>query len=59
MEHDEIIREVRTLRDGLAARHNYNVRALYEQARWQEREERRKVVHLEPRRIAGVRKESA
>ena len=59
MGHDEIIQEVRAVREGLAARHNYSVRALFEQAKRQEREGGRKVVHLEPKRVPRARKKSA
>ena len=33
MSHDDIIKEVRNLREQLAAQHGYNVRALYEDAK--------------------------
>jgi hypothetical protein len=49
---DEIIEEVRAIRDELASRHGYDIRALYEQAKWQESESRQPKVWLEPKRIA-------
>jgi hypothetical protein len=49
---DEIIEEVRAIRDELASRHGYDIRALYEQAKWQESESRQPKVRLEPKRIA-------
>jgi hypothetical protein len=49
---DEIIEEVRAIRDELASRHGYDIRALYEQAKWQESESRQLKVRLEPKRIA-------
>lgn len=51
MGQDEIIQEVRAIREDLAARHDYDVRALYEEAKRREREGGRKVIQLEPRRI--------
>ncbi len=33
MNQDEIIKEVRSIREQLAAKHNYNVRALYKEAK--------------------------
>lgn len=59
MNQDEIIREVRAVREELAARHNYDVRALYEEAKRGEREGGRKVVRLEPRHLKDVTKRSA
>lgn len=51
MPQDEIMREVRHLRDKKAAKHNYSVRALYEEAKVREKKTSRKVVRLEPRRL--------
>ena len=49
MNHDKIIKEVRTIREQLAARHSYNVRALFEEAKKRQRGSDRKVVKLAPR----------
>ena len=49
-EQDEVIREVRAIRETLAAEHGYDVRALYEAAKRQQGEGGRQVVRLEPRR---------
>jgi hypothetical protein len=46
---DEVIREVRAVREELAARHDYDVRALYEAAKERQQESKRKVVSLKPR----------
>ena len=54
MYHDEIIEEVRANRDRLAAQRNYDIRALYEDARSRERAGDRKVVKLAPRRLAST-----
>jgi len=49
MEHDDIIKEVRNLREQLAAQHGYNVRALYEEAKKRQQRSEHKVVKLAPR----------
>ena len=54
MHHDEIIEEVRTNRDRLAALRNYDIRALYEDAKNREHVSGRKVVRLAPRRLASI-----
>lgn len=51
MSQDEIMREVRSVREELAARQHYDVRALYEHAKRREQEGGRKVVRLEPKRL--------
>ncbi len=51
MNHDHIIKEVRTIREQLAASHGYNVRALFAEAKKRQQESGRKVVKLTPRRI--------
>ncbi len=51
MNHDDIIQEVRTIREQLAASHGYNVRALFAEAKKRQRESGRKVVKLTPRRL--------
>ena len=54
MHYDEIIEEVRANRDRLAAQRNYDIRALYEDAKNRERASHRKVVTLAPRRLASI-----
>ncbi len=54
MSHDDIIREVRTIREQLAARHDYNVRALFAAAKERQQESERKVVTLEPKPVEAV-----
>ena len=54
MNHDEIIGEVRTIRERLAARKGYDIRALYEEARHRQQGSDRKIVELEPRRLVRV-----
>ena len=49
MNPDEIIDEVRTIREQLAARRNYDVRALYVEAKQRQQESERRVVELAPR----------
>ena len=49
MKHDHIIKEVRTIREQLAASHGYNVRALFLEAKKRQKESGRKVVKLAPR----------
>ena len=51
---DKIIREVRAVREELAARHDYDVRALYEAAKKRQRESKREVISLKPRRAEPV-----
>ena len=48
---DEVIREVRAIREALAAEQGYDVRALFEVAKRREGEGGREVVRLEPRRV--------
>ena len=43
MNHDDIIKEVRTIREKLAAQHAYDVRALFEGAKERQRESKREV----------------
>ncbi|MYB55330.1 MAG: hypothetical protein F4X51_02965 [Gemmatimonadetes bacterium] len=54
MNHDHIIKEVRTIREQLAASHGYNVRALFAAAKKRQQESGRKVVKLTPRRLKIV-----
>ena len=49
--HDDIIKEVRKIREQLAASHDYNVRALFAEAKKRQKESGRKVVKLTPRRL--------
>ena len=49
MNHDDIIREVRAIREQIAARAGYSVRRLCEEARRQQREGDRPIVKLKPR----------
>ena len=51
MNHDDIIKEVRTIREQLAASHGYNMRALFAAAKKRQQESGRKVVKLTPRRL--------
>jgi len=59
MNQDEIIEQVRAVREELAARHDYDVRALYEEAKQRERQGERQVVKLLPRLLAKAPEESA
>ena len=49
MNHDDIIEEARTIREQLAARHDYDVRALFIEAKQRQQESERRVVELAPR----------
>jgi len=53
MSDDPIVAEVRAIRDRLAARFNYDIRAIAEDARRRQREGGRKVVSLPPKRPAS------
>ena len=54
MNHDQIIGEVRAIRERLAAERGYDIRALYEEAKRRQQESDREIVELEPRRLAEV-----
>ncbi len=49
MNGDDIMKEVRTIRQQLAASHDYNVRALFVEAKKRQEGSGRKVVKLAPR----------
>ena len=51
MNHDHIIKEVRMIREQLAASHGYNVRALFAEAKKRQKDSGRKVVKLTPRHL--------
>ncbi|HLT48352.1 MAG TPA: hypothetical protein VK002_14045 [Rubricoccaceae bacterium] len=48
---DEVMREVRAIREAYAARFDYDVRALFEHARRRVQQSDREVVRREPRRV--------
>jgi tRNA A37 threonylcarbamoyladenosine dehydratase len=50
---DEIIREVRANREAYAKQFNFDIQAIYSDAKERELKEDRKVVSLAPRRIAA------
>ena len=54
MNPDEIIDEVRSIREQLAARHNYDVRALFVEAKQRHQESERRVVELAPRLLVST-----
>ena len=54
MDRDEIIEEVRTIRERLAARKGYDIRALYEEAKKRQQESDRKVVTLVPKLLENI-----
>ena len=56
MPQDEIIQEVRTLREAYARRFNFDIRALYRDAKEREQQGGHKVVSLEPRRTVTAGK---
>lgn len=55
MNHDDIIQEVRTIREQLAASHGYNVRALFAEAKKRQKESGREVVKTTDADIARQR----
>jgi hypothetical protein len=54
MPQDEIIQEVRANREAYASRFNFDIRAIYRDAKEREQKEGHKVVALEPRRTVAV-----
>lgn len=54
MNHDDVIKEVRMIREQLAAQHSYNVRALFAAAKERQQESERKVVKLVPKPVEAV-----
>jgi hypothetical protein len=54
MNHDDIIKEVRTIREQLAAQRGYDVRALFEEAKKRQQGSERKIVKLAPRLLEIV-----
>ncbi len=59
MNHGDIIKEGRNLREQRAAQHSYNVRALYEEAKKRQQRSERKVVKLAPRLLETVAEKTA
>ena len=47
---DEIVEEVRTARDEYAAKFNYDLEAIYKDIKEQEKQSRRRVVSLPPKK---------
>lgn len=56
MPDDEIMREVRANREAYARRFNFDIRAIFRDAKTREKAEGRKVVSLEPRSTSAVEK---
>lgn len=54
MDYDEIIREVRSQREAYAERFDFDIEALYRDAKERERTSGRKLVTLEPRRVESA-----
>ena len=52
MADDEIMREVRAIREAYAAKFGFNIRALFEDAKRREGKDGRAVVSLEPKMVA-------
>lgn len=55
---DEIIQEVRANREAYASRFNFDIRAIYQDAKEREQKEGHKVVALEPRRTVNMPEKS-
>lgn len=53
MAQDEIIKEVRAIREAYGARLGFDIRALYDEAKQSEGKSGRRVIALEPRRTAA------
>jgi hypothetical protein len=53
---DEIIQEVRANREAYASQFNFDIDAIFRDAKMREKTEGRKVVSLEPKRIPTVEK---
>ncbi len=56
MDHDDIIKEVRTIREQLATLHDYNVRTLFLEAKKRQQANKREVVKLAPRLLKMAEK---
>ena len=56
---DEIIEEVRRVRDEYAAKFNYDLNAIYEDIKKQEKQTERKVVSLPPKKVQITEVEKA
>ncbi|MEE8586797.1 MAG: hypothetical protein V3T83_18295 [Acidobacteriota bacterium] len=54
MPEDEIMREVRAIRDAYAKKFDYDIDALFRDAKERQARSKRKVVSLQPKRIAPV-----
>ena len=54
MNHDQIIGDVRAIRERLAAERGYDIRTLYVEAKRRQQESDREIVELEPRRLVEV-----
>ena len=50
MNHDQIIGEVRAIRERLAAKRGYDIRTPYDESKRRQQESDREIVELEPRR---------
>jgi len=59
MPDDPIVAEVRAVRDRLAAKFNYDIRAIAEDARKREGQSGHPVVSLPPRRPVAIRQEDS
>ncbi len=57
MYNDEVITEVRRVREELAEEYQYNVQAMMQAFREKEGKDGRKVVRLEPKRVANEKKD--
>jgi len=54
MSSDAIVAEIRRIREEIAARFNYDIRAIGEDARWRDAASGQKVIRLAPRRPVDV-----
>ena len=51
---DEIVEEVRKMRDEYAAKFDYDLDAIYKDIKKQEKKSRRKVVSLKPKKVERI-----
>jgi hypothetical protein len=56
---DEIVEEVRKVRDEYASKFNYNLDAIYEDIKKQEKQTKREVVSLPPKKVELLEVEKA
>ena len=56
---DEIVEEVRRVRDEYAAKFDYDLRTIFEDVKKQEKQSKREIVSLPPRAVEPIQVEKA